>query len=250
MCNAQAVGMVAQTAGTAMSARNAAQNQIGQYRAQQQAQQQTNERQRLLRSLERGRQDGMNTQQIGQFQRALDDADPSRMREREQQMQTEREDLSRRVRAQTSADSPLPGTSIPGGGSGLMENANRVVENNLTNDAESLGARSADLQAFPEAMNRLGYLFQGPQTNIARLAQDSQMSRGLLPNEMDAARIAPRVPAPRADIWGQLLSGLGGGLQHYAGINAGDRQRVIGEHQGQIPGTPFSRFPLGTFGGS
>lgn len=248
MCNAAAMGMVVQGAGQMASARNAAQNQIGQYRAQQQAMAQTNERQRLLRALESQRQSGMGEQQMSQFQRALEDADPSRMREREQQMQMERQDLARRVGEQTSADSPLPGTSIPGGGSGLMQSANRVVEANLAEDAESLGERSAALNAFPESVARLGQLFQGPEFNIARLAQDSQMSRSLLPNEMNAARIAPRIPAQRPDVLGQILSGLGGGLTHYGGVRQGQQDYMQGtfdRYMNMIPNTPFTPFGRG-----
>lgn len=250
MCNAAAIGMMASTAGNVMQQRAATQNQVGQIRAQQHALERTNERQNLLRSLESQRQSGMGDQQMGQFQRALADADPSRMRERADQMQRERQDLSRQVGEQTSADSPLPGTAIPGSGSGLMEGANRVVEQNLAQDAESLGERSANLNAFPESMARLGALFQGPQFNIQRLGRDSQMSAGLLPNEMDAARIAPRIPAPRSSALGQILSGLGGGMQQYGGIQAGQRDYQMGQFNdmmGRIPNTPFT--PFGRRGG-
>jgi hypothetical protein len=240
--------MAMQSVGQMASARNAAQNQIGQYRAQQQALEQTNERQRLLRALESQRQSGMGEQQMSQFQRALDQADPSQMRDREQQMQIERQDLARRVGEQTSADSPLPGSSIPGGGSGLMQAANRVVEANLAEDAESLGERSAALNAFPESMARLGQLFQGPEFNIARLGRDSQMSRSLLPNEMDAARIAPRVPAPSSNALGQILAGLGQGLTQYGGVRQGQQDYMQGtfdRYMNTIPNTPFTPFGRG-----
>jgi hypothetical protein len=131
-----------------------------------------------------------------------------------------------------------------------MAGANRLVESNLERDAQSLAERSAGLNAFPEAMARLGELFQGPQFNIGRLARDSQMSRGLLPNEMDAARIAPRMPAPESNPLGQILAGIGPMLTQQYGVRRGQQnynQGQFDQFMNMIPNTPFS--PYGRGGG-
>lgn len=229
MCNPMAAAVIAQGVGNTLQSRTQNQNAINEMQAQTEAMTNTNESQMMLRDLERQRQRGMFQNQQNAFGRSMSEASPESIATREQDAQGQREALMGEVLARSSQDVPLPGSTIPGGGGGVMPQANRVVSEALGEDAENVGSRNAAMAGFGDAMRRTGEALIPGQFNIGRIGQDSRMSRALLPNELDAARVAPRIPAPESAMLGQALEQLGRMGATYAGLRAG--QNRVAERQ-------------------
>lgn len=248
MCSPQAVQALsigATGAGNMLDSRAQHRTQMDQMQAQQQAMQKTSDRERLLRAMERSRQQDMNRQQMGAFGQALESANPENIDAMQQDSQRDRMDLVNQIRAQGRPDTTLPGTRMPGG-SGVTDQANRVVQGELDRGAADLGQRAGALNAFPDAMRGLGMAFQAPQFNIGRLGRDSQQSAALLPAEMDAAFTAPVFRAPRGNMLGQLLAGAGQVGSHVAGLQAG-RQQAGQQQLAQLQQFMQQNRPMGAF---